>query len=98
MPNHGKGGRPKGSRSINESQKQKKTREVVTKYINSGEETPLEIMLSVMKQSWAKQDIPSAMFAAKEAAPYIHAKLASTTISGNANAPFTVKIIDDCHE
>lgn len=91
MANHGKGGRPKGARSA----KSKKTDEIISRFVASGETTPLEIMLSVMKQAWEAGEPMTAVAVAEKAAPYVHPRLAATTVSGNPNAPLTVQFIDN---
>jgi hypothetical protein len=39
--------------------------------------TPLEVMLSVMRERWEGGDKDGAVLVAKDAAPYIHPKLAN---------------------
>ena len=72
-----------------------KNKEIITKLLASEEPTPLEVMLTVMSTALKKKNIALAMNAAQMAAPYIHPRLANTTISGNPNAPLAVSIIDD---
>lgn len=71
------GGRKKGSRN-------KRTEAQAAKIDASGL-TPLEYMLSVLRDEGQEQ---SARFAAaQQAAPYCHPKLASTELKGPGNAP-----------
>ena len=81
------GGRQKGS--VN-----KKTAEVQAAVEATGV-TPLEYMLSVMRSEAPNTDdavvlmrhIEVRMDAAKAAAPYVHAKLAAITLSGDGDNP-----------
>jgi hypothetical protein len=77
-------GRPKGSAS-------KKTLEIANRAAELGI-TPLEVMLSVMRDAYAGKDYEKALDAATRAAPYMHSKLSSvdlkTTIKKTA-AEFT---------
>ena len=84
-------GRPKGL----PNKKRRITEEIANKFLASGKMTPLEVMLEVMEHGLKTQDISLAMSAANSAAPYVHARLAATTISGDPNAPLAVSIIDD---
>ncbi len=47
--------------------------------------TPLEFMLNTMRNP--KLDITTRLQAARDAAPYVHAKLQSITVKGDPNAP-----------
>lgn len=49
--------------------------------------TPLEIITLAMMQAWDKGEVKEAVSYAKEAAPYLHPKLAAVEHSGNADAP-----------
>lgn len=55
-------------------------------------ETPLDYMLRVMRDPTVEHDRRDRM--AGQAAPYIHAKLASVDLSGKDGGPLTVKIVD----
>ena len=76
-------GGPKGRAS----KKRARVLKIAADYVRTGKITPLEIILSVMEQSWINKDIPAAMSAAEKAAPYIHPKLASTELKGDPQKP-----------
>lgn len=59
----------------------KRTREIADKAIKEGV-TPLEVMVKIMNDALAIQDIPTALDAAKSAAPYIHPRLQAVEHSG----------------
>jgi hypothetical protein len=86
MPRGGKregAGRRAGSSTI-------KTREVADKAAAEGL-TPLDYMLSVLRDEGME---PAArMDAAKAAAPYVHAKLASVEHKGDGGGPLVLEII-----
>lgn len=67
-----------------------KTREVAERAASQGI-TPLEYMLSVLRDE--KQDQGARMDAAKAAAPYIHAKLASVEHKGEGGGPMVLEIV-----
>ena len=75
-------GRPKGS-------KNKRTKALQDAVKESGE-TPLQYMLRVMRDTAIDYAMRNDM--AKAAAPYIHPKLASTEITGNADKPVQHKV------
>jgi hypothetical protein len=54
--------------------------------------TPLEYLLSVMRNESLDED--KRVDAAKAAAPYIHARLNATTLSGDADKPLTISRIE----
>ena len=54
--------------------------------------TPLEYLLSVMRNE--ALDEAKRVDAAKAAAPYIHARLNATTLSGDADKPLTISRIE----
>ena len=54
--------------------------------------TPLEYLLSVMRDEDSTK--PEKIDAAKAAAPYIHARLNATTLSGDAEKPLTISRIE----
>lgn len=70
-------GRPKG-------QPNRRTADVIAAIEASGL-TPLDYMLSIMRDEM--QDVDTRMDAAKSAAPYVHAKLASVEHRGDADNP-----------
>ena len=69
-------GRPKGA-------KNKRTQAVEAAVAASGI-TPLEFMLDVLQNDVA--DIKDRMWAAQNAAPYVHAKLSSTEVKADVKA------------
>jgi hypothetical protein len=84
-PNLGKGGRSE-KRGPTKSVTQRK--EAIDAQIELAEYTgvtPLEYMLSVMRNH--KLDVTVRLTAARDAAPYVHAKLQSITVKGDPNSP-----------
>lgn len=67
-------GRPLGSAA-------KKTREVADLAAERGI-TPLEVMLEIMQTFKAAGDLTKAAAVAKDAAPYVHARLSAVEVSG----------------
>lgn len=49
--------------------------------------SPLEVMMSAMREAWDAGDKDKAVQVAEKAAPYIHAKLAAVQHSGDADNP-----------
>lgn len=49
--------------------------------------SPLEVMMTAMREAWEAGDKEKAVQVAEKAAPYIHAKLAAVQHSGDADAP-----------
>jgi hypothetical protein len=76
------GGRRKGS--IN-----KRTAEnmALVNQATSAGISPLEVMLQAMRAAWERQDHPSAVKYAADAAPYMHPKLSNIQHQGDANNP-----------
>lgn len=72
-------GKPKGATS-------KRNQETIEKALRGGI-TPLDVMLEAMRDAYNRKDLKEASNFAKDAAPYVHAKLQATTISGNPEAP-----------
>jgi hypothetical protein len=68
------GVRPGAGRKPGEATK--RTQELVKKALDIGI-TPLEIMVTMMKRAWDAGDEDKAFLYAKDAAPYMHAKLAA---------------------
>jgi hypothetical protein len=79
------GGRRKGSIA-------KKTREIAEKAIAEGI-TPLEVMLKAMRLKVDENDWDGAAAIAKDAAPYMHAKLASVEQTGPGGGPMITETI-----
>lgn len=77
---HRKGaGRPRGAAT-------RRTREIADKASKDGL-TPLEVMLKAMREHADNKDWDAAASIAKDAAPYMHAKLASVQHSGPNGGP-----------
>ncbi len=85
-------GRKPGKKNVVASEKSQK---IVADFVESGDLTPLEVMLMVMTMNVKAQNWPDAMHAANSAAPYVHPRLAATTISGDKDAPVHVTFIDN---
>jgi hypothetical protein len=86
MPKGGKrpgAGRKPGSRN-------KRTQAIADGIAETGE-TPLEFMLRVMRDPAV--DFPTRADMAKAAAPYVHARLASTELKGDGGGPLIVEIL-----
>lgn len=72
-------GRPRGAAT-------KRTRKIADRESQKGL-TPLEVMLKAMREHADKQDWGAAASIAKDAAPYMHAKLASIQHTGRGGGP-----------
>ncbi len=72
-------GRPRGAAT-------KRTRKIADRESRKGI-TPLEVMLKAMRAHAEKKDWDAAASIAKDAAPYMHAKLASVQHSGPKGGP-----------
>lgn len=79
-------GKPKGA--VHKRNKQ------IAEQAIAGRMTPLEVMLDAMYDAQARGDKAEAATYAKDAAPYCHAKLQATTISGDAKNPVVVTSMD----
>jgi hypothetical protein len=64
-----------------------KTREVAEKAVASGKALPLDVMLKAMGVHYDNERWDQAAAIAKDAAPYLHAKLASVEHSGPEGGP-----------
>lgn len=60
----------------------KKTKLIAEQALKDGN-TPLEVILQIMREAWATKDIPVALDAAKSAAPYIHPRLQPVDHNGS---------------
>lgn len=80
-------GRPKGAATT-------RTRKVADRESRNGL-TPLEVMLKAMRVHANKKDWDAAASIAKDAAPYMHAKLASVQHSGPKGGP--IQTVDLTH-
>lgn len=72
-------GRPRGAAT-------RKTKEIADRASAEGL-TPLEVMLKAMRAHVEKDDLDAAASIAKDAAPYMHAKLASVQHTGRNGGP-----------
>lgn len=80
------GGRPTRHTTV-------KTREVANKIAKDGGITPLEVMINVMRMRYEAKDYLVAASIAKDAAPYVHPKLANVEYTGNAEAPMVIQLV-----
>lgn len=80
-------GRPKGALT-------RRTREVAEKALAKGL-TPLEVMLTAMRHHVKKKEWDKAAAVAKDAAPYVHPRLAAVEHSGKDGGPIQVTIQGD---
>ena len=78
-------GRPKGIQAGTKAER-------LAAELGKGQTTPLKYMLNMLNNP--KVSIEKKMWAAKEAAPFVHSKLASVnkTISGDEDKPIAVTI------
>lgn len=82
------GGRVKGVSKVKGPKNLTERKEAIASQIELAEYTgltPLEFMLNTMRNG--KLDITTRLQAARDAAPYVHAKLQSIMIKGNPNEP-----------
>ena len=77
------GGRPKGVASANSQRRAR----VADRVLAQAEITPLEVMVNTMTERWKADDKAGACAIAKDCAPYLHARLASTTLKGDEQNP-----------
>ena len=82
-PGERRGGRKKGTPN-------KKTAELQARVAAEGI-TPLEVMVGAMRALWAKNEAVAAAAIAKDAAPYLHPRLASVEYSGPYPGPIQVE-------
>jgi hypothetical protein len=57
--------------------------------------TPLEVMLRAMRAAWEAGDMPTAVTRAKDAAPYVHPRLAATEVTGANKGPVQFETVTD---
>lgn len=90
-----KGGRPPSPPRI-------RTQEVATRIVHDGKLLPLEVLIMSMRSLWerahnvkdpttADELMMRCVAVADKAAPYLHAKLATTTVKGDAENPLVVQ-------
>lgn len=89
MNSNGRGGSRKGA-GRKPGSATKKTREIANRAAETGL-TPLEVMLEAMNSLRESGELEKAASVAKDAAPYIHAKLSSIEM----NAKVTTKSLDE---
>jgi hypothetical protein len=63
-----------------------KTREIANKALEEGI-TPLEVMLKAMREAYDRTDYKEAATFAKDAAPYVHPRLAAVEHAGFGGGP-----------
>lgn len=80
-------GRPKGSKSQLTLQREAVAAKALTDGI-----TPLEVMLNTMRKLYDEGEFMAASQVAKDAAPYVHPKLATTDmrLSGGDGGPMVI--------
>jgi uncharacterized protein (DUF433 family) len=83
-------GRPTGTKSI--STRRRKAQAVVEAVAEGI--TPLEVMLKAMHSALQRENLKEAHNYAKDAAPYIHPKLAAMTHSGPNGGPVEYRNLD----
>ncbi|MFZ2163411.1 MAG: hypothetical protein WAW02_14460 [Sideroxyarcus sp.] len=83
MNTKNKGGRPKGVTSTNSQRRAR----VADRVLAQAEITPLDVMVKTMAKRWKAGDEAGACAIAKDCAPYLHARLASTTLKGDDQNP-----------
>ncbi|ULQ46953.1 hypothetical protein JN531_001395 [Flagellatimonas centrodinii] len=79
------GGRKKGTPNNKTRDMQRKAEELGI--------TPLEVMLEAMKEAYESKGACAAFVYAKDAAPYIHAKLSSVEASGPGGDPLLIQVV-----
>ena len=55
--------------------------------------SPLEVMMTAMRDAWEAGDKERAVQVAEKAAPYIHARLAAVQHSGDEDNPLTLAVM-----
>jgi hypothetical protein len=76
-------GRRPGSRN-------KRTNEIEKQVALTGK-TPLEVMLEAMRSHYEAGNLDKAAAFAKDAAPYVHPRIANIEVSGNPDAPIEIR-------
>ena len=99
MAGHG-GKRPGAGKPKGAKHKTTLAREAIMKgiFVEGEDLSPLDVLVTVMKQAMKKKNVSLAMHAASLAAPYMHHRLTSSTLKGDPSAPLSVKILDDSAE
>lgn len=81
---HG-GKRPGAGRRKGQVSQQTEARKAVAMQALSEGISPLDVMLKAMRNAWSEGDEKAAAAFAKEAAPYVHPRLAAVEHSGEMN-------------
>jgi hypothetical protein len=76
------GARQGAGRRKGQVSKQTQRRKEIAEQALAGGVSPLDVMLSAMRDAWANGDKKAAAGFAKEAAPYVHPRLAAVEHSG----------------
>jgi hypothetical protein len=79
-------GRPRGAKTV------RRTAAIRERERRSKEILPLEVMLEAMRDAHKGGNYAAAAAYAKDAAPYMHAKLASVQHSGPNNGPIDINL------
>jgi hypothetical protein len=74
-------GRPKGSKSGPSQKTLARLKLAAT--VAAGDVTPLQVMLETMRALWQQGEQMAACAIARDAAPYLHPRLATTNITGD---------------
>lgn len=75
------GGRKKGSKNKTTVEREAGLAEITAKVKTEGI-TPLEVMVGAMREAWERNDKEAAARYAKDAAPYMHPRLAAVEHTG----------------
>ena len=90
-------GRPPGAKSqatIERQELHAKLKAVKTAAL-VGDVTPLEVLLGAMRKAWHANNHPLACAIAKDAAPYVHPRLAATEVTGKDGGALKIEHISD---
>lgn len=87
------GGRQKGAKNKATIAREKGHAEIVAAAAAAGV-MPLEVMLGAMRDAWAKDDKAGAANFAKDAAPYIHPRLAAIEVQADVEARVEVSTLE----
>lgn len=69
-----------------------RTRAIAEKCIAEGK-TPLEVLIKAMTEAYDRNDYETACKYAKDAAPYIHPRLANMELTGDPEQPLAIKVV-----
>ncbi len=85
-------GRKTGGRQKGVPNKRTEAKLAIVAQATSEGISPLEVMLRAMRDAWENGDKVAAANFAKDAAPYMHPRLAAVEHSGNEQKPLTFNI------